>query len=163
MASAAIAQEVMLEVRNPRTGQTDRTLKISSRAEVAEKAARLRAAQPAWEALGVVGRCGVMARWLDAVKARAADIGEADAVDTGGCHTSYIQGFITCGNIGGWLKDAPAAFEALKWEGMSTSMPTVRIESQVVAFPLVGVISPWHAPLMLAQLAAVPALFAGCG
>ena len=41
-------------------------------------------------------------------------------------------------------------------------MPTVRIESQVVAFPLVGVISPWNAPLMLALLDAVPALFAGC-
>lgn len=161
MASAAIAQEVMLQVRNPRTGEFDRTLAVSSRAEVADKAARLRAAQPAWEALGVEGRCGVMARWLGAVKARAQDIGEADAVDTGGCHTSYLQGFITCGNIGGWLKDAPAAFEALKWEGMSTSMPTVRIESQVVAYPLVGVISPWNAPLMLALLDAVPALFAG--
>nr|WP_166179555.1 aldehyde dehydrogenase family protein [Altererythrobacter segetis] len=161
MASAAIAQEVMLEIRNPRTGQPDRTLAVSSRAEVAEKAAQLRSAQPAWEALGVGGRCAVMARWLGAVKTRAQDIGEADAVDTGGCHTSYLQGFITCGNIGGWLEDAPKAFEALKWQGMSTSMPTVAIESQVVAYPLVGVISPWNAPLMLALLDAVPALFAG--
>jgi succinate-semialdehyde dehydrogenase / glutarate-semialdehyde dehydrogenase len=161
MASAAIAQEVTLQVRNPRTGEFDRTLAVSSRSEVAEKAVRLRAAQPAWEALDVAGRCGVMARWLGAVKARAADIGEADAVDTGGCHTSYIQGFITMGNIGGWLEDAPKAFEALKWQGMSTSMPTVEIESQVVAYPLVGVISPWNAPLMLALLDAVPALFAG--
>ena len=142
MASAAIAQEAMLAVRNPRTGQADHALKVSSRAEVAEKAARLRAAQPAWEALGVEGRCGVMARWLAAVKAHAQAIGEADAVDTGGCHTSYIQGFITMGNIGGWLQDAPAAFAALEWQGMSTSMPTVRIESQVVAFQLVGVKSP---------------------
>jgi len=162
MASAAIAQEAMLEVRNPRTGEMDRTLAVSSRAEVAQKAARLRARQPGWEALGVAGRCGVMARWLGAVKARAADIGEADAADTGGCHTSYLQGVITCGNIGGWLKDAPAAFEVLEWQGMSTSMPTVKIESQVVAYPLVGVISPWNAPLMLALFDAVPALFAGC-
>jgi len=162
MASAAIAREVVLQVRNPRTGQMDRTLKVSNRAEVAHKAAALRAAQPAWEALGVGGRCGVMARWLGAVKARARAIGEMDAVDTGGCHTSYIQGFITMGNIGGWLEDTPKAFEALKWQGMSTSMPTVKIESQVVAYPLVGVISPWNAPLMLALLDAVPALFAGC-
>ena len=162
MASAAIAQEDMLKVRNPRTGEADRTLRISSRSEVADKAARLRRAQPAWEALGIDGRCGVMARWLGVVKARAADIGEADAVDTGGCHTSYLQGFITMGNIGGWLEDAPKAFDALKWQGMSTSMPTVEIESQVVAYPLVGVISPWNAPLMLALLDAVPALFAGC-
>src|SRR5688500_11151490 len=119
MASAAPAQEAMLAVRNPRTGQADFDLAVSSRADVAEKAARLRANQPAWEAIGVAGRCGVMARWLGAVKARATDIGEADAVDTGGCHTSYLQGFITVGNIAGWLTDAPKAFEALKWQGMS--------------------------------------------
>ena len=156
-----MADTAVIEVRNPRTGQADRTLAVSSRQEVADKAERMRAAQAGWEALGVAGRCAVMARWLGAVKARAAEIGEADALDTGGCHTSYLQGFITCGNIGGWLEDAPRAFEALKWQGMSTSMPSVEIESQVVAYPIVGVISPWNAPLMLALLDAVPALFAG--
>ncbi|MEO6387462.1 MAG: aldehyde dehydrogenase family protein [Croceibacterium sp.] len=161
MASAAPAQEVTLAVRNPRTGRVDFDLAVTSAEDVAAKAARLRANQPAWEALGVGGRCGVMARWLGAVKARAMDIGEADAADTGGCHTSYLQGFITMGNIGGWLEDAPRAFESLKWQGMSTSMPSVEVESQVVAYPLVGVISPWNAPLMLALLDAVPALFAG--
>ena len=161
MASAAFAQEMTFAVRNPRTGMIDRTLAVSSRAEIADKAARLRANQAAWEALGVAGRCGVMARWLGAVKARAADIGEADAADTGGCHTSYLQGFITMGNVAGWLEDAPKAFASLEWHGMSTSMPTVEVESQVVAYPLVGVISPWNAPLMLALLDAVPALFAG--
>src|SRR6478752_4668546 len=161
MAIVAPEREMLLEVRNPRTGEADFRLPVSSAEDVAAKAARLRANQRGWEAMGVAGRCGVMARWLGAVKARAADIGEADAVDTGGCHTSYIQGFITMGNIGGWLEDAPKAFESLEWQGMSSSMPTVEIESQVVAYPVVGVISPWNAPLMLALLDAVPALFAG--
>ncbi|MEO0061665.1 MAG: putative succinate-semialdehyde dehydrogenase 2 [Pseudomonadota bacterium] len=157
----ADADTATLAVRNPRTGQADHVLQLSTPAQVADKAAALRAAQPAWEALGVQGRCAVMARWLGAVKARAADIGNADADDTGGCHTSYVQGFITMAGIGGWLEDAPRAFEALKWEGASFSMPSVQIESQVVAYPLVGVISPWNAPLMLALLDAIPALFAG--
>lgn len=157
----AEADAAIMAVRNPRTGQADFQLQLATPADVAAKAAALRAAQPAWEAMGVAGRCGVMARWLGAVKARAADIGEADAVDTGGCHTSYVQGFITMANIGGWLEDAPKAFESLKWQGPSFSMPTVEIESQVVAYPLVGVISPWNAPLMLALLDAIPALFAG--
>src|SRR5690606_38605019 len=99
MATVAPEREMLLDVRNPRTGEADFQLAVSSRAEVAEKAARLRANQRGWEAMGVGGRCAVMARWLGAVKARAADIGEADAVDTGGCHTSYLQGFITMGNI----------------------------------------------------------------
>lgn len=151
----------MLDVRNPRTGKVDHRIAVASEAEVSAKAAALRANQPAWEALGVGGRCAVMARWLGAVKAQAMAIGEADAVDTGGCHTSYVQGFITMANIGGWLEDAPKAFADLEFSAMSTSMPTVEVESQVVAYPLVGVISPWNAPLMLALLDAIPALFAG--
>ena len=151
----------VLAVRNPRTGATDHQITVSTRSQVAAKAAALREAQQGWEAIGVGGRCAVMARWLQAVKARAGDIGEADAHDTGGCHTSYVQGFITMAGIGGWLEDAPKAFESLKWQGMSTSMPTVEVESQVVAYPIVGVISPWNAPLMLALLDAIPALFAG--
>ena len=98
-----MADAAILEVRNPRTGAVDHRIAVSSREEVAAKAARLRENQHVWEAMGVGGRCAVMARWLGAVKARAIDIGEADAVDTGGCHTSYLQGFITMGNIGGWL------------------------------------------------------------
>lgn len=150
-----------LSVRNPRSGEADYQLTVSTADEVAAKAVRLRKNQTAWEAMGVEGRCGVMARWLGVVKAHAADIGEADAHDTGGCHTSYIQGFITMANVGGWLEDAPRAFADLKWEGKSLTMPTVELESQVVAIPLTGVISPWNAPLMLALLDAVPALFAG--
>ena len=161
MASAVIEQHAMLDVRNPRTGAIDRRPALSSRGEVADKAARLRANQPAWAALPLAARCGVMARWLGEVKARAGDIGEADAADTGGCHTSYLQGFITCANIGGWLEDAPRAFAAAQWHGPSLTMPTVELEAQLVPYALVGVISPWNAPLMLALLDAVPALFAG--
>jgi acyl-CoA reductase-like NAD-dependent aldehyde dehydrogenase len=161
MATAVNDEDAVLEVRNPRTGQADFRLPVSNAREVAAKAARLRNNQRAWGALPVEARCGVMARWLGVVRSRAAEIGETDAIDTGGCHTSYLQGFITMGNIAGWLEDAPKAFDALKWQGMSTSMPTVEMESKVVPYPVVGVISPWNAPLMLALLDAVPALFAG--
>ena len=162
MATVAPEQEMLLDVRNPRTGR-GRFPPAGFEPRRDRRQGRAAARQPArrgkrWASRA---RCGVMARWLGAVKARAMDIGEADAVDTGGCHTSYLQGFITMGNIAGWLEDAPKAFESLKWQGMSTSMPTVEIESQVVAYPIVGVISPWNAPLMLALLDAVPALFAG--
>jgi len=66
------SQSAVLDVRNPRTGTADHSIAVSSREEVAGKAARLRENQRAWEAKGVEGRCGVMARWLGAVKARAA-------------------------------------------------------------------------------------------
>ncbi|MBO9519679.1 MAG: aldehyde dehydrogenase family protein [Porphyrobacter sp.] len=161
MASAAPAQEAMLAVRNPRTGEADFQLAVSSPSEVAEKAARLRANQKAWAAMPLQARIGVMARWLGEVKAKALDIGEQDAVDTGGCHTSYIQGFITLANIGGWIEDAPKALGDYEVHTRSAVMPDVEIRSQLVPYSLVGVISPWNAPLMLALLDAIPALFAG--
>jgi succinate-semialdehyde dehydrogenase/glutarate-semialdehyde dehydrogenase len=151
-----------LPVRNPRTGAIDFQLTVHGPAEVAVRAARLREAQKGWEALGLAGRSAVMARWLGEVRKRAAAIAEADAEDTGGCHTSYLQGFITMGNIGGWLEDAAGALEKASYHGPSRAIPTVEVRTQFVPYPLCGVISPWNAPMMLALLDAVPALFAGC-
>jgi acyl-CoA reductase-like NAD-dependent aldehyde dehydrogenase len=151
-----------IPVRNPRTGRTDFDLQVASPHEVATKAARLRENQKAWAAMGLAGRSGVMARWLGEVKKRANAIAEADAEDTGGCHTSYLQGFITLGNIGGWLEDAAGAMEKASFRGPSKAVPSVEVRTQFVPYPLCGVISPWNAPMMLALLDAVPALFAGC-
>jgi len=151
-----------IAVRNPRTGLKDFDLPVATADEVATKAARLREGQKAWYAMGLAGRSAVMARWLAEVRKRASDIAEADAEDTGGCHTSYLQGFITMGNIGGWLEDAAGALEKASFEGPSRAVPTVGVRTQFVPYPLCGVISPWNAPMMLALLDAVPALFAGC-
>jgi succinate-semialdehyde dehydrogenase / glutarate-semialdehyde dehydrogenase len=157
----AEAQRRMLAVRNPRTGSIDFDLLVASAEEVAAKAARLREGQKRWVAMGLQGRSGVMARWLAEVRKRAAEIAEADAEDTGGCHTSYLQGFITMGNIGGWLEDAAGALEKASYRGSSRALPSVEVRTQFVPYPLCGVISPWNAPMMLALLDAVPALFAG--
>jgi succinate-semialdehyde dehydrogenase/glutarate-semialdehyde dehydrogenase len=150
-----------IPVRNPRTGAVDFHLEISPSAEVAAKAQRLREGQIEWSARPLAERIAVMQRWLGAVAANAQALAEADAADTGGCHTSYLQGFITMGNIKGWVEDAEAALERARYDGPSKSMPSVEIRSQLVPYPLVAVISPWNAPMMLALLDAVPALFAG--
>ncbi len=150
-----------LPVRNPRTGKVDFALAVTTADQLAEKARRLRANQPAWNALGIDGRIAVMQRWLGEVATRASAIAEADAVDTGGCHTSYLQGFITMGNIGGWIEDAKAALEKASYFGPSRSMPSVEVRTQFVPYNLVGVIGPWNAPAMLVLLDAIPALFAG--
>jgi succinate-semialdehyde dehydrogenase/glutarate-semialdehyde dehydrogenase len=158
----ALAAPRTLAVRNPRTGRTDFDLVVATAQDVAARATRLRENQKAWCDLGLAGRTAVMARWLAEVGKRARAIAEADAEDTGGCHTSYLQGFITMGNIGGWIEDAASALEKASYRGTSRAMPTVEVQTQFVPYPLCGVISPWNAPMMLALLDAVPALFAGC-
>src|SRR3569833_1384920 len=98
----ADAASRFLPVRNPRTGAVDFELPVTPADEVAAKAKRMRENQVKWAALSLQERMAIMGRWLGAVRKRVEEIGEADAVDTGGCHTSYIQGYITMGNIGGW-------------------------------------------------------------
>ena len=75
MATVAREAEMLLEVRNPRTGEADFRLPVSNAHEISAKASRLRNNQRGWEAMGVEGRCGVMARWLGEVRARASEIG----------------------------------------------------------------------------------------
>jgi succinate-semialdehyde dehydrogenase/glutarate-semialdehyde dehydrogenase len=151
-----------IPVRNPRTGAIDFALPVATAADVAEKAARLRQNQKAWGEKPLAARIGVMQRWLGEVARRASDISEADAVDTGGCHTSYLQGYITMGNIGGWIEDAQGALDKAGYFGPSKAMPSVEVRTQFVPYPLVSVIGPWNAPMMLVLLDAIPALFAGC-
>ena len=105
----ADAEARTLPVRNPRTGQIDFELSVTPPDQIAAKAERLRANQRSWAAMPLEVRLNVMRRWLGEVARRKDAIAEADAEDTGGCHTSYLQGFITMGNIGGWIEDAEAA------------------------------------------------------
>jgi succinate-semialdehyde dehydrogenase / glutarate-semialdehyde dehydrogenase len=150
-----------IPVRNPRTGGTDFTFPAASPQEVAEKSARLRRNQKAWAARPITERVGIMRRWIAELVAHAKVIGAADGADTGGCHTSQFTAFIAVANINGWCEDAEAVLTRAHVSGPSVTMPTVNIRSQLVPYPLVGVISPWNAPMMLSLLDAVPALFAG--
>jgi succinate-semialdehyde dehydrogenase/glutarate-semialdehyde dehydrogenase len=151
-----------LPIRNPRTGQTDFQMPVATAVEVAAKAARLRANQVAWAARPLAERVDVMRRWAGELVAKAQEIGAADGADTGGCHTSQFTAFIAVANINGWVEDAAGVLTRAEVAGRSLTMPEVEIRSQLVPFSLVGVISPWNAPMMLSLLDAVPALFAGC-
>jgi acyl-CoA reductase-like NAD-dependent aldehyde dehydrogenase len=150
-----------IPVRNPRTGATDFTFPAASQQEVAEKSARLRRNQKVWAARPITERVGIMRRWIAELVAHAKVIGAADGADTGGCHTSQFTAFIAVANINGWCEDAEAVLSRAHVSGTSLTMPSVDISSQLVPYPLVGVISPWNAPMMLSLLDAVPALFAG--
>lgn len=150
-----------IPVRNPRTGASEFTIEAATPDDVRRIAADLRAQQPEWASLGLAGRIEVMRRWREEIARRAIELGEVDAADTGGVSTSWSQGFIALGNVDGWIEDAQAVLDGASVDRESVTMPGVTVQSQFVAYPLVGVISPWNAPMMLGLLDAVPALFAG--
>lgn len=151
-----------MKARNPRTGEEDYEFSVSSREEIASEAARLRAAQPAWEAMGPQGRAAIMMRFADAIEAAAPAIAAALAIDTGRQAVSWLEVNGCVGNIRGWAAKAPALFAGLPNDIEPSFTPGVEIVPAYSAYPLFGAICPWNFPVILSHIDAVPALMAGC-
>jgi succinate-semialdehyde dehydrogenase / glutarate-semialdehyde dehydrogenase len=151
-----------LPVRNPRTGEIDCHIVPASSEEIAASCARLRAAQPAWAALPVEERSAVMRRWAERLKAHRAALIAADSTDTGGGQISRVAPDMVIGSLSRLAAHAPALLQQAHRSGQSPAMPHVRFDTNLKPYPLLGVIGPWNAPLMLSTLHCLPALFAGC-
>ena len=95
-----------MKARNPRTGAVDYDFAESPREEIATQAARLRAMQPQWEALGPEGRGAVMLRLADAMEEAAGPIVAALAVDTGRNTIAAIEVQGCIANIRRWAARA---------------------------------------------------------
>jgi succinate-semialdehyde dehydrogenase / glutarate-semialdehyde dehydrogenase len=150
-----------IPVRNPYTGATDYEITPPAADELARTCADLRAAQVKWSAAPLEHRIEVMLRWADELDAAYGPLSAADFTDTGGCLISLMAPRIVASNVRSWAADAPKVLAAAARSGTSSIMPSVSFQTQLVPYPLVGVISPWNGPLMLSCLDPVPALFAG--
>ncbi len=151
-----------MKARNPRTGEEDYEFAPSTREEIAAEAARLRAAQPAWEALGAKGRTQVLIRFADAVDAAAPQIAAALTIDTGRSAVSWIEVEGLSRNIRRWAERGPTLLAGLDREPRPSATPGIAIASEFSAYPLFGAIAPWNFPVILSHIDAVPALMAGC-
>jgi succinate-semialdehyde dehydrogenase/glutarate-semialdehyde dehydrogenase len=156
------ATSTAIPLRDPRTGKQDGQIVPPTPAEVAEAAGVLREGQIAWRALGLEGRIALMRRWADAIEAAAPRIGAQEMRDTGRRRVSHEVPFMVAGSIRGWCNNAPKFVERAMLAGQSSVAPSVRFHTQLVPYPLVGIISPWNHPFLLSMLDAVPALLAGC-
>jgi succinate-semialdehyde dehydrogenase / glutarate-semialdehyde dehydrogenase len=159
---SATAARKPLPVRNPRTGEIDLSITPAAEPEIAATCERLRRAQPAWAHAPVEHRIEVMKRWVDRLRAHRAALVEADSIDTGCGQISQVAPDMIIGAILRLSAHAPAVFRELRRSGKSPSMPHIHFDTNLKPYPLLGVIGPWNAPLMLSTLHAVPALFAGC-
>ncbi len=151
-----------MKVHNPRTGEADYAITPATRDDIAREAARLRAAQPAWRALGAEGRAQVLLRWADAIEAAAPAIVAPLSVDTGRIAIARIEVFSIVGILRRWAGRAPAIIAALDVRDTQSATPGVRIDTLRLPYPLLGVIAPWNFPLLLGMIDAIPALAAGC-
>ncbi|MCX6453126.1 MAG: aldehyde dehydrogenase family protein, partial [Actinobacteria bacterium] len=149
-----------VQVRNPRTGMNDRALDAPSHEELVKLTSRLRVNQKRWQNAGPAHRAEVLLRWRDAVIAHKDELAQALTEDTGRRTESNIEVQVSVDGLNRW---ASQAVELLDEETIQhTTMPGVSVAPSIRPYPLVGIISPWNFPLLLALIDAIPALAAGC-
>lgn len=123
---------------------------------------RSRASQCAWAARTPQQRAEALLRWAAALESDAARITSALERDTGRRALSQIELASVVSLIRRWAARAPGLIESHSRAGCATSLSGITTSTQLVPYPLVGVISPWNFPLILSLIDAVPALAAGC-
>ncbi|HEY2478778.1 MAG TPA: aldehyde dehydrogenase family protein [Solirubrobacterales bacterium] len=158
---AAVEPET-LEVLNPATGATIASLPVDRPEAVAATVARVRAAQPDWEAMGIEGRY----HWLGKLRDWILD-NQDRVLDTMQRETGKVRA--DASNEPAYLTDTINFYgtQAAKFigeESVRAHSPLIaakKLRVQYRPHPVVGIISPWNFPLILSLGDAIPALMAG--
>ncbi|MBW7931533.1 MAG: aldehyde dehydrogenase family protein [Gammaproteobacteria bacterium] len=149
-----------MPVRNPRTGQDDYLIHPLDAAQLAGLAGRLRQAQPAWAAAGVAHRAQVLRQWVGLLAADPAPVVDALSIDTGRYRLAASEMQSLRGLVEGYAGMASALLAPAAER--ASVVPGIGIDTGLVPYQLVGVISPWNFPFLISMLDAIPALMAGC-
>lgn len=150
------------EVRNPADGRVIETVPVCTAEQVAATASDLRAAQPEWEAIGVRGRTRHLLDWLDWImdnERRLLDLDQAESGKSWGdaaMETSIAVEMIKyiTNNLDDWLAD-----RRIPTYGPANVAKKLRVHLR--PYQLVGIITPWNAPLGMPMLDVPFALAAG--
>jgi len=160
MESATVQEEIA--VQNPATGETITSIPVDSAESVAATVARIRANQPAWEALGFKGR----REWLNKLRDWLLD--NADRVaDTLQSETGKVRAEATietpylADQINFYGSKAGKFLGEQKVRPNSALSASRKLRLRYSPYPVVGLISPWNFPLVLSLGDAIPALMAG--
>lgn len=151
-----------ISVRNPRTGEADYEITPPTATELHALTVRLRENQRAWGTAPMEHRVEVLSQWADQLEKSATSVIEAESVDMGHAPLAQMSPLFVVMLVRRWCERAESAMDELMREGQSELMPNIEYSTQLVPYPLVGVIGPWNGPLGLSILDAIPALFAGC-
>jgi acyl-CoA reductase-like NAD-dependent aldehyde dehydrogenase len=149
-------------VKCPATAQVVGSVPVATADEVEAVAARLRAAQPAWQQMGIDGRARWLGKWRDWMLDHRDELLTPLQLETGkswgdtGVEIAAVQ------IINYWI-DTAAEFLAdqpVRPWGAANAAKKLTITYE--PYPLVGVITPWNGPLSVPLLDIPAALMAGC-
>jgi acyl-CoA reductase-like NAD-dependent aldehyde dehydrogenase len=159
--SAAAAPETF-PVHRPVDGSVIREVPIDSPADVAATVARVRANQPAWEAIGFAGRKRWLENFRDWILANQDRLDDLMQEETGKVRAdATLEAFYCLDAINFWCDQGPGF---LADEIVSPHNPLLKAKRAKVVyrpFGVVGMISPWNFPVILSIGDAIPALLAG--
>lgn len=123
---------------------------------------RLRAAQPAWEALGVAGRSRWLRRYRNWLVDNADELARTLQAETGKVWPeAHMEVPIVAETINFYLARAPKILAARNYLPQSPLTLAKRQVEQRRPYAVVGNIAPWNFPVALSLMDGVPALLAG--
>jgi len=149
----------MIEVTNPYSGEVDFRFEAVGVDDLIARCAALRARQPGWHANGLPARIEALTALSASLVRHRVAIVDALAADTGRRLLAEGELSSLLGSLARWCALAPGLMSEAAGQ---SAVPGLSYRNQWVPLPLVGVISPWNFPLVLAMIDAVPALLAGC-
>jgi acyl-CoA reductase-like NAD-dependent aldehyde dehydrogenase len=151
-----------LEVLNPATGEPIATVPIDSPRAVAATVARVRVNQPEWEAIGIDGRHRWLGRLRDWLLDNSERIADTMQAETGKVRAdANYEALYLADLINFYGAKASEFIGERKVRPHSFLLASKKLRVQYRPYPVVGIISPWNAPLMLSIGDAIPALQAG--
>lgn len=146
----------------PATGEVVGSVPVTQPAEVDSIAARLRAAQPAWQEMGVDARARWVSKWRDWILDHGSGLLELVQQESGKSWGDANIEILATDVANYWIEHAA---EFLADEHVRPAGPAnlaKRLTIVYEPYQLVGVITPWNYPLAMPLLDIAPALMAGC-
>jgi acyl-CoA reductase-like NAD-dependent aldehyde dehydrogenase len=160
--SAAAVAADSIQVHNPATGELIAAVAIDSPEAVAATAARVRANQPEWEAMGIEGRYHWLGKLRDWILDNTDRILDTMQAETGKVRADAYNEPVYLTDLINFYGSHAAKFigeESVRPHSALLASKKLRIQYR--PHQVVGIISPWNFPLILSLGDAIPALQAG--
>ena len=149
-----------IEVRNPATGRSSGSVECTTLDELAAAIERARRAQKAWSRASYDDRAGIVSRFHDRILERSAQVLDTIQSETGKSRRDALAELVTVAGTARYYLAHGERFLALRRKRGAIPLIT---RSVLAHRPhgLVGFITPWNYPFLLAIGDAIPALLAG--
>lgn len=150
----------MITVTNPVTGVNLGQIAVTTAEEVQAAYARAKAAQPAWEALGVKARSNLLLKWADMLYAKQKEVIQTVRAEMGKTEGGAFQEVgVIYNTVIYYAYHAP---RLLRPQTRRSGVP-IKHKARLYYKPhgVCGFITPWNYPLLNAWQDLIPALIAG--